>query len=370
MSDGTGRIYKRGRTWWVDYSVGGKRHRASSKSHRKADARKLLRERLAAIAEGKHAPDAERVTFPELAQLIETDYRVQGNRSTDRMLQAMKHVRRYFGDDRALAITTARLAAYVAARQEEGAATSTIQKEMAALKRAFNLAMRHGLLPRRPAFPRLRIDNVRDALPTSADVEAIISEITEPLKPVVRFAALTGWRKGEILGLLWRDVDFEAETIRLEHGRSKNREARTFPFGTYPQLAALLHEQRDRTDAVERKRRRIVTHVFHRDGDPIQDMRGAWEGATSRAKRAWLNFHDLRRYAVVQLERAGVPRSVAMRLTGHKTEAVYRRYAIADHAAMAEGVAKLARLHASDPKTRDVIPIGDGGGTKTAQSAE
>ena len=69
-------------------------------------------------------------------------------------------------------------------------------------------------------------------------------------------------------------------------------------------------------------------------------------------------FHDLRRTAVRNLERAGVPRSVAMKLTGHKTEAVYRRYAIADAAALTEGVEKLARLHATAPaEPRKVVPI-------------
>lgn len=357
MSDGTGSVYKRGNVWWIYYGHRGKRHRESSGSHKKTVANALLKKRMAEIGSGKHAPDAELVTFEDLHGLIQTDYRVQGNRSTDRMLQAMAHVRRYFGEDRALDITPSRLAAYVAARQDEGATASTIQKEMAALKRAFNLAVKQEVLPRRPAFPKIRVDNVREMVPTAGDVDAIVSEITDPLKPVVRFAALTGWRKGEILGLRWRDVDFEAETIRLEGGRSKNREARTFPFGTYAPLAELLRGQRAHTDRVERKRGRIVPHVFHREGDPILDMRGAWQGATKRAGLTGYNFHDLRRHAVVNMERAGVPRSVATKLSGHKTESIYRRYAIADLAAMQDGVAKLAALHEGGPTTRDVIPL-------------
>jgi hypothetical protein len=58
--------------------------------------------------------------------------------------------------------------------------------------------------------------------------------------------------------------------------------------------------------------------------------------------------HDLRRTAVRNLERAGVPRSVAMRLTGHKTEAVYRRYAIVAKSDLEEGVGKLAKLHGGE----------------------
>jgi integrase len=58
--------------------------------------------------------------------------------------------------------------------------------------------------------------------------------------------------------------------------------------------------------------------------------------------------HDFRRTAVRNLERAGVPRSAAMKLTGHKTEAVYRRYAITDAAMLQEAAAKLAAFHASE----------------------
>ena len=69
-------------------------------------------------------------------------------------------------------------------------------------------------------------------------------------------------------------------------------------------------------------------------------------------------LHDFRRTAVRNLERAGVPRSVAMKLTGHKTEAVYRRYAIVAEADLAEGVAKLAELHQRRPANQGkVIPL-------------
>ena len=55
--------------------------------------------------------------------------------------------------------------------------------------------------------------------------------------------------------------------------------------------------------------------------------------------------HDFRRTAIRNLERAGVPRSAAMKLVGHKTESVYRRDAIVDKATLREGAARLQRLH-------------------------
>lgn len=138
---------------------------------------------------------------------------------------------------------------------------------------------------------------------------------------------------------------------------SKNEEGRTFPFATYPQLGNLLREQRHRTLDVERRTGSIVPWVFHRDGKQMKSFRTAWNNACEAAGVPGAWFHDLRRTAVVNLERAGVPRSVAMKLTGHKSETVYNRYAIADLAALEEGVRKLAKLHRNQDS-----------GTNTAQS--
>jgi integrase len=58
--------------------------------------------------------------------------------------------------------------------------------------------------------------------------------------------------------------------------------------------------------------------------------------------------HDFRRTAVRNLERAGVSRSDAMKMVGHKTEAIYRLYAIADERSMKESAGKLDRFFAID----------------------
>ena len=68
----------------------------------------------------------------------------------------------------------------------------------------------------------------------------------------------------------------------------------------------------------------------------------AWTSACQRAHVAGRLVHDLRRTAVRNLERSGVSRSVAMKLTGHLTESVYSRYAIVSEGDLREGVAKLA----------------------------
>lgn len=358
MSDGTGRIYKRGETWWIDYSFRGKRHRESSGSTRKGDATKLLRRRMSEMGRGQLVgPDAEKLTFEDMARMIEDDYEVQRRRSTKQLRSTIKRLRRFFGDDMALAITTDRMKSYAATRQKEGYAPGTIRKDLAALKRMFNLAVEAERLPYRPHVPAIRVDDARENFLTMAEVDAIAQEIGPDLAALVRFAALTGWRRTECRTLQWRQVDFEARTVRLVASRSKNAEARTFPFATYPPLEELLRGQQQRTRDVERRRGRIVPHVFHRDGEPVKSFRDAWNNAAEAAGCPGAWFHDMRRTAVVNLERAGVPRSVAMKLTGHKTESVYKRYAIADLAALEEGVTKLARLHESR-----------GGGTDTAQS--
>ena len=86
----------------------------------------------------------------------------------------------------------------------------------------------------------------------------------------------------------------------------------------------------------------VQSRFFHRKGQPLKYMRRSWTTACKNAGVPGRLLHDLRRSAVRNLERAGLSRSVAMKMTGHKTESVYRRYAIVSESDLREAAAKLA----------------------------
>lgn len=334
-------LYKRGSIWWICWHQNGTTYRESAKSKRKKDARALLDKRLGERGQGKLTLHEEKVTLDSLLRDLEDEYVMNGRKSVKRLRTSLKHLRAGFPGMMALDVTTPRVRRYTRGRQDAGAANASIQKELAALKRAFNLARRAGLISNPPYIEMLKVENTRQGFLDRPDVDAILATAAPHIRGPILLAFLTGWRKGEVLPLRWAQVDWDAGEIRLEPGTTKNGEGRTFPFRDLPELDELLQFQHD----ARRQVGRVLPWVFHRDGQPLKNIRGAWDSACRRAGLEGALFHDLRRSAVRNLERAGVSRSVAMRITGHKTESVYRRYAIVDGAALSEGVGKLALLH-------------------------
>ena len=79
----------------------------------------------------------------------------------------------------------------------------------------------------------------------------------------------------------------------------------------------------------------------------------------------------MRRSAVRTFERAGVPRSVAMSIVGHKTESIYRRYAIVDEAMQREAAVRLdAWLQQPKPKASSVTVTAIAEGAKASTGSK
>jgi integrase len=160
--------------------------------------------------------------------------------------------------------------------------------------------------------------------------EAVRRGLSADLQAAVAIAYTFGWRmQSEVLTLERRQIDLEAGTLRLDPGTTKNDEGRLTP-----ELRGLLAGQVDRIRAVERKTERIIPFLFPylsgktRLGRQRRDFRKAWAASCKAAGIPGMHRHDFRRTAVRSMVNAGVPERVAMKVTGHKTRAVFDRYHI------------------------------------------
>ncbi len=348
---GLGMVFQRGSIWWIQYHWRGKRYRESSESILRSDAIKLLKKRFAEMGKGQlRGPDLEKTTFADLERMILDDYAVNQRRSVPRLKTSLKPLKAAFGHARACDLSLDRLNRYVSDRLSVGIAPATVKLELTHLHKMFKLAERAGKAIC-PPFPQIAVQNVRTGFFERADFEAVRSHLPEAFRGLATFAYLTGWRvPSEVLTLYWKQVDFTAGTVRLEPGTTKNDEGRVFPFGVLPELANLLRTQWEKSVTLELETEQTVPTVFYwNDRGTIKPIHPKalyhrWKEACRLAGVPQRIPHDFRRTAVRNLERAGVPRSVAMKLTGHKTEAVYRRYAIVSEADLSEGLMKLAKL--------------------------
>jgi integrase len=200
-----------------------------------------------------------------------------------------------------------------------------------------------------PHIPMLAVSNARKGFFERHELDAVLSHLPEYLHGLLTFAFVTGWRvKSEVLPLTVDRVDLRAGTVRLDAGTTKNDEGRLIYLT--PELREVLTRQLESIAALK-EQGVICPYVFHHpDGSQIKSFRKLWEKAREAAGFPHKILHDFRRTAVRNLERADVARSTAMQMVGHKTESIYRRYAIQDEATLREAAAKLEAWAAQQRK--------------------
>lgn len=336
-----GMVYQRGNVWWLKYYRNGVCMRESSGSDKETLAKNLLKQREGDIAKGVAiTPQTNRCMIDELFDDVLNDYRINQRRTikdAERRLGALKLT---FSGRKAAAISTADVRDYVAKRLDKGLSHASVNHEIKLLSKAFRMGLEAGKVTVRPKVAKLKESNVRKGFFEREQFETLRAKIPEVYRSVLIVLYVTGWRVSEVLSLQWRQVDFEAGTLRLDPGTTKNDEARVFVMPM--QLRQALERQRAYTDEVQRVRGCIIPGVFHReDGAAIRGFRKAWKTACKAAGCPGMLRHDFRRTAVRNLVRAGIPERVAMQMTGHKTRSVFERYNIVSEGDLFEAARKL-----------------------------
>jgi integrase len=239
------------------------------------------------------------------------------------------HLKEVFGAKRATLVTTDDFRAYILTRKRESAGNSAINRELAVLRRMFNLGHRSTppKVDRVPVFPERLPENVRQGFATDAQYEALQKKCEHTwLRAALTTAYFLGFRKSELLNLLVRQVDFEEGTISLYRGATKNGEPRRVFMPNEVQAAL--------KDCCQGKGSDDFVFTW-RGARRVKDFRQAWTDLTVAAGVPDLHFHDLRRSAARNMIRAGIAERVAMQITGHRTPSVFGRYDITDETDLA-----------------------------------
>jgi integrase len=343
-----GSIYKRGRRYWIQYFDGHGKKTNVSIGFNHDDAKRELRFREGQIAEGKHpAPHAERVTFNEIAELVINDYVNNNYRSIYDLKNRVENLKAHFDKIPAIYIDSDRIDKYIVARRKDGVTNSTVNRELAVLRRMYRLAMRR-TPPKVMSCPH--IPHLEEAPPRSGfleyeDYQKLLVELPEYLKLALTIAYHTGQRSGEVFSLTWSTVNMTEGSITLKPINTKTKEPRiVFLSGEFYQA---IYEQKVRRDAEYPD----CPFVVFNKGKQIKDSGTAWNSACKRASVTGLLFHDLRRSGCRNMIQAGVDEKTARTISGHKTSEVFKRYQIINEANLRDASQKVV-LHLSKKKEK------------------
>jgi len=366
---GTGRLWLKGSTWWIQYYFNGAQRRESTHSDDEKKAQKLLTKRLGEAAAGIHQ-EPQRLTYEDLREAYMQD---QVNNSMKQLrwskdgkprLDPVTRLDGFFKGYRASAIDTDLIRKFIAVEQDKGLANGTINRSVRSLGRMFNIAKQDGKLRSVPYFPMLKEATARQGFFEHDQYRALRDALPDYLKLPTAIGYYTGLREGEILGLKRDQIDLLDGVITLNPGATKNDEARTVPI--VPELRALIVEQ----DV--RRQPHCPEVCFRLNGKcravPIKRFTKAWQSAcvrvglghwqqdTPEGTRVYIGklFHDLRRSGVRNLVRAGVPDRVAMSISGHKTRSVFDRYNIVSRNDVKDAGKRLAAYHDSGQKSGQI----------------
>jgi integrase len=335
-------LVKRGNVWWMSFMYQGRQVRRSTGTPDKRLADAILSKIKTEIIEGRYFNilEEQKRTFNELMDRFKEEH-VPKKASQRSYHGYIKRLRPFFGPMTLAEITPRVIVQYKNKRYADKVSPATINRELAVMKKAFNLARKEWEWCRDNPVSRVSLEkenNQRDRWLTHEEEERLLAACLPWVKQIVVFALNTGMRMGEILALTWAGADLFRRTVTVF--RSKNGERRTIPVN-HTVLELLKEKARGRSldqDLVFCSQ--AGTMVDH------NNLRRAFRAAMGKAKIADFHFHDLRHTFATRLTQGGIDLYKVQRLLGHKSPIMTQRYAHHYPESLRDGVDYLDRAKA------------------------
>ncbi len=316
-------LYRRGQVWWMDVVCKGKRYRRSTETTDRKLARRIYDKVKGEVAEGRwfeRLPGEDRLFAQMMDKYLSEHASLKASARSFRVYA--KRLISFFGDYILAEITPRLVNKYKAQRRNDGVKPATINRELATMKKAFNLALKEWEWVRDNPVSKVSMEkenNKRDRWLMDDEERRLVEACEAWLRELVVFALNTGMRLSEILGLTWKGVDLFRKTLTVF--KSKNGEKRTVPMN------ATVFEMLKGKAKVRSIR---IDFVFPSQAHTMIDadnMRRAFRAALEKAQIEDFRFHDLRHTFATRLVQAGKDLYQVQCLLGHKSPAMTQRYA-------------------------------------------
>lgn len=309
-------IYQKGKYFYIDYYFNGRRRREKVGSSRKL-AETVLSKRKVEIAEGKFLDirKTEHIRIEDFAETFLNLHSKPNKKSWQSDEFNLKRILAAFKGKNLSTVTTEDIEKFKAQRARE-VSPATTNRELATLKTMFNKAIAWGKMENSPAktVQFLREPNPRVRFLEKEEVIKLLANCKGKLKPIVILALNTGMRRGEILNLKWRDIDFRRDIIYLMD--TKNGERREIPMN-----------KQVKTALIRVKKHPESPYIFcGRNGKPFGHVTKSFFTALESSGIVNFHFHDLRHTFASHLVMSGVDINTTRELLGHKDLRMTLRY--------------------------------------------
>ena len=317
----------------------GKRKEKWKRADNRTHAKELINQMLRELDDfGEESLEGDKISFADLADYYEKTYlvpptyandrKVAGRRDWKRFRQILNVLREHFGKKRIRSISYSELEHFRTIRLNSTTkrgrqrSITTVHRELALLRRAFNVAVQNGWLIRNPfalGAPLIHSadERHRERILTREEEYRLLAACDGPrahIQPIVIAALDTGMRIGEILKLKWADIDFDNHLITVRAFNTKTMRERTLAMT--PRLTKELSVVYDRST------KDPDTLVFGINST----VKTAFNTARKIARLEDVRLHDLRHTAASRLVQAHIPLSEVGRVLGHTQPSTTYRY--------------------------------------------
>lgn len=336
-------LFKRGKVWWMRFNHEGQQFRKSTETGDLRLAERIYRKVMGEIVERRwfEKLPGEDKTFSEMMDKYLKEHVV--NLRSERSFRGYaKNLKSHFGSFVVSRISPMMINEYRVKRLRQGLKPASVNRELATMKKAFNLALKEWQWVKENPVTRIALErenNKRDRWLIPGEEKRLLKASAAWLRNFIFFALNTGMRLGEILSLSWRGVDLDRKTVTVFE--AKNDEKRTIPINgsTFKMLKKLGKVRSTKTGLV-------FYSSCHTKLDE-RNVRRDFQEAVKKAKIEDFRFHDLRHTFATRLIQNGVDVYKVQRLLGHKTPSMTQRYAHHYPESLRDGVEILDRVRKS-----------------------